>query len=170
MRDTAVEKIVYSVCDDLMQHWGEVPMLVGVIDDQPLSVDEYDHPPVPTREGWGQAELPFAFVYELEEEPELGGTQCWNQTLHGQIQLMFRYERGARERGLAPLGRRYRGEIKRALMKDQARAGNAFRTVFGRNFTDVTPIDGIGAAVVDFEGRYFHNLTDPTSRGIDTAN
>ena len=167
MKDTIVERIVHNVCGDIKKHWKVSPALVGVIDDQPLSVDEYEYPPNPLRAGWGESGLPFAFVYELEEVPNLGGTVAWNNTLNGQVQVFFRYSINEPDKRLAPLGRSYRGEIKRALMLDHTRGGVAFRTVFGRNFVDTTPIDGIGAAVVDFEVQYFHNLKDPASR--DTA-
>lgn len=156
---------MHDVCAALREH---VPTLAGCIDDQPVSLEEYEYPPAPPA-GWGESALPFAFVYELEEVPNIGGTNSWNQTLNGQIQVVFRYGQEGAER-LAPTGRSLRGDIKRAIMKDQTRGGHAWRTYFGRNFTDQLPVEGLAVAVVDFEVRYFHNLTDPTTRDIATSN
>lgn len=166
MDKTCVERIVHDVCGALRKH---IPRLAGCIDDQPTHVEEYEYPPLPPDGAWGESALPFAFVYEVDEVPSLGGTNAWNQTINGQIQLVFRYGQEGAER-LARTGRDFRGDIKRALMLDPTRGGHAFRTYFGRNFTDQLPVEGLAVAVVDFEVKYFHNLTDPTTRDIATSN
>lgn len=171
MTNTALDRIAKQACTTIKAKWTSAPRLAGVIDDRPADLAEYESPPQPPIAEWGESGLPFAFVYDVEEQGRLGGTNAFNHSASFVAEVVYRYDAHDPQRRMSVLGRDVRGEIKRALMLDRNMGGLAFNTMYGRNYVEPVPdSDTLAVAIVEFTVDYFHSLTDPTVRRIQTSN
>lgn len=158
MNNTVRERIMHNLATVIANN----AEIHGVIDDTP-DAEEYMTPPRPPRAEWGEPALPFAFVYESDEEVTTGSTAAYNNRLRARVEVSYNFGRDGSLR-FKPLGRYLLGEVQRAVMADLSRGGLAYDTLETGNSIEPGPDDGHGVAIVDFDIRYWRNLADPTSR------
>lgn len=160
---TIVAEIIENACDAIAGN----PVFHGVIDGPPNDLEECTTPPRPPSPEWGKPELPFVFVTDVNERPDLGGVNASKNRLTVEAHCFANFRR-ANQRA-ETIGRSNVGELKATLMADMTRGGRCSLWLYGPNGWEIMPDGDTVHSWCTFESQYFHNLQDPTSTKIATS-